>query len=200
MGEVFENVQSEKYVPSVVEPSFGIGRILYALLEHSLWERVDDEHRVVLSLKPRIAPYKIAILPISNQLNDIAQKIEAMLSGQSVSFDNECNNEQKEDINDDMHYIDNAAFNEGVATWIDDSSSSIGRKYARCDRKGIPFAVSIDFQTQKDLTVTLRERDSTIPQIRVKIDELYDLVSDLARGRKKWKSVLTKYPHHIMQE
>merc|ERR1719229_1160840 len=95
--------------------------------------------------------------------------------------------------------INNNYISDGIATWIDDSSTAIGRKYARCDQKGIPFAVTIDFQTQKDKTVTLRERDTTQPQIRVKINELYNLVSDLACGKKKWKNVLNQYPHHIMQ-
>lgn len=74
VSEVSENVHSEKYAPTVVEPSFGIGRILYALLEHSLWERVDDEQRVVLSLPPRVAPYPVAVLPINNQLNGVADR------------------------------------------------------------------------------------------------------------------------------
>merc|ERR1712087_549516 len=107
---VSENVHSQKYVPTVVEPSFGIGRILYALLEHSIWERVDDEHRVVLSLKPRIAPYPVAVLPISNQLNGVAEEIESALSGGG----------------------DGEVCGEGIATWIDLSSTNIGRKYARC--------------------------------------------------------------------
>lgn len=198
--EIKENVHSIKYVPSVVEPSFGIGRILYALLEHVIWERIDDENRVVLSLKPRIAPYQVAVLPISNQLNPIAEKIEAILSGQSITYqnDDDDNNDEKKD-NQDMHFIDNV-INDGIATWIDTSSSAIGRKYARCDQKGIPFAVAIDFQTQKDKTVTVRERDTTQPQIRVKISELYNLISDLSRGRKKWVNVLGQYPHHTMQE
>eukprot|EP01084_Bolivina_argentea_P305421 527622_1 len=189
-----ENVHSIKYVPSVVEPSFGIGRILYALLEHNLWERIDDENRLVLSLKPRIAPYQVAVLPLSNHLNDIAQDVEALLSGQCVNKESDDGEEK------DMHFVEDALGNDGIATWFDDSSTAIGRKYARCDLKGIPFAVSVDFQTQKDNTVTLRERDSTKPQIRVKMKELYQLVSDLSRGRKKWKNVLNQYPHHTVQE
>ena len=192
-----ENVHSIKYVPSVVEPSFGIGRILYALLEHVIWERIDDEHRVVLSLKPRIAPYQVAILPISNQLNPIAEQIEAIMSGQATGLLNDEDDEQKYD--GDQHYIDNV-INDGIATWIDTSSSAIGRKYARCDQKGIPFAIAVDFQTEKDKTVTIRERDTTQPQIRVKISELYELVADLSRGKKKWNNVLNQYPHHTMQE
>eukprot|EP00484_Ammonia_sp_Unknown_P021393 CAMPEP_0197044468 /NCGR_PEP_ID=MMETSP1384-20130603/20511_1 /TAXON_ID=29189 /ORGANISM="Ammonia sp." /LENGTH=855 /DNA_ID=CAMNT_0042475927 /DNA_START=102 /DNA_END=2669 /DNA_ORIENTATION=- len=205
-----ENVHSIKYVPSVVEPSFGIGRILYALLEHTIWERIDDENRIVLSLKPRIAPYQVAILPISNQLNYIAESIEAILSGQISTFkippkpksdkDEEEKEEKKEKKDDDdMHYVENVR-NEGIATWIDISSTAIGRKYARCDQKGIPFAVSVDFQTEKDETVTVRERDSTFPQIRVRISEIYNLIADLSSGRKKWQSVLNEYPHHVMQE
>lgn len=194
IAENTEKVYSEKYVPSVVEPSFGIGRILYSLLEHSIWERVDDEHRVVLSLKPRMAPYQIAVLPISNAMNCMAEEVEAILNGQAPCPMDEDGKEE------DTHFVDNVHGTDGIATYIDTSSTSIGRKYSRCDTKGIPFAVCCDFQTKKDRTVTLRERDSTQPQIRVKISELGELVADLSRGRRKWKDVVNKYPHHTGQE
>jgi glycyl-tRNA synthetase len=54
-----------EFVPNVIEPSFGIGRILYSLLEHSYWAREDDVNRGVLSLPPTIAPIKVLIVPIS---------------------------------------------------------------------------------------------------------------------------------------
>lgn len=67
----------EDYTPNVIEPSFGFGRILYALLEHSYWARESDIARGVLSLPPLVAPIKVLIVPISSQeafkplINDI---------------------------------------------------------------------------------------------------------------------------------
>lgn len=57
----------EDYTPNVIEPSFGLGRILYALLEHSYWARESDIARGVLSLPPLVAPIKVLIVPISAQ-------------------------------------------------------------------------------------------------------------------------------------
>jgi glycyl-tRNA synthetase len=88
---------------------------------------------------------------------------------------------------------------EAIATHIDESSAAIGRKYSRCDNIGIPFAVTIDFQTAKDNTVTVRERDSQLPQIRVKIGELYELIHDLSNGRMKWTKALNSFEHHTQQ-
>ena len=87
-----------------------------------------------------------------------------------------------------------------VSYKIDDSSSAIGRRYARADELGIPFAIVVDFQTVKDETVTVRERDSTTPQIRVHIKEVPELLAKLSEEREQWKDALTRYPHHTGQE
>ena len=58
-------VHTEDFYPHVVEPSYGVGRIMVSLLEHAYWERADDENRAVLSLPPLIAPFKVAVLPLS---------------------------------------------------------------------------------------------------------------------------------------
>jgi len=57
----------------------------------------------------------------------------------------------------------------GVSFKVDDSSTPIGRRYARADELGVPFAIVVDFQSVKDNTITIRERDTTQPQIRVKV-------------------------------
>merc|ERR1712130_140419 len=105
-------------------------------------ERIDDEHRVVLSLKPRMAPYQIAVLPISNAMNYMAEEVEAILNGQAP-----CSEEDGKE--EDMHFVDNVHGTDGIATYIDTSSTSIGRKYSRCDTKGIPFAVSATSKRKK---------------------------------------------------
>ncbi|KAI9320684.1 glycyl-tRNA synthetase [Dichotomocladium elegans] len=126
-----------EYTPNVIEPSFGVGRILYALLEHSWWVREDDEARNVLSFPAIVAPFKCCILPLSG-------------NAELVPF---------------VKKYSRALRQNGVSTRTDDSKASIGRRYSRNDELGIPYAITIDFETIKDDTVTLRERDST-KQIR----------------------------------
>eukprot|EP00731_Ephydatia_muelleri_P007988 Em0004g326a len=82
---------------------------------------------------------------------------------------------------------------------VDDSSGSIGRRYARTDEIGIPFGVTIDFDTIKTDSVTLRERNST-RQVRVKISELAEAVRGLVRGWFVWADVEAKYPAFSGQE
>jgi glycyl-tRNA synthetase len=68
-----KKIHEVKFTPSVIEPSFGMGRILYALLEHSFYQRDGDEQRIVMRFNPRVAPNKVAVLPISSgvELNEI---------------------------------------------------------------------------------------------------------------------------------
>ncbi|KAJ2300205.1 Glycine--tRNA ligase 1, mitochondrial [Coemansia sp. RSA 2706] len=160
---IIENVR--EYTPNVIEPSFGIGRILYALIEHSFSVRADDEQRGVLSFNALMAPFKCLVLPLSGHasfasfLHEVARRLRAA----------------------------------GVPTRVDDAASApIGRRYARNDELGMPFAVTVDFQTVEDNTVTLRERDTT-KQIRGSLEEIVGLVTSLVSGATTWEEVLTKY-------
>ncbi|KAJ2094446.1 Glycine--tRNA ligase 1, mitochondrial [Coemansia sp. RSA 922] len=155
-----------EYTPNVIEPSFGVGRILYSLLEHSFNVRAGDEQRSFFSFKPAVAPFKCLVLPLSGHpsfakpLQDVARRLRAG----------------------------------GVPARVDDAASaSIGRRYARNDELGTPFAITVDFQTADDGTVTLRERDTT-KQIRASIDEIVELVKCLANGSTSWDDVLSKHP------
>ncbi|KAJ1991956.1 Glycine--tRNA ligase 1, mitochondrial [Coemansia spiralis] len=154
-----------EYIPNVIEPSFGIGRILYSLIEHSFNVRADDEQRAVLSFKPVVAPFKCLVLPLSGHpsfekpLLDVARRLRS----------------------------------NGVPARIDDAASaSIGRRYARNDELGTPFAITVDFQTADDNTVTLRERDTT-KQIRGSVEEIVTLVKDLVSGNTTWDDVLASH-------
>ncbi|WFD00536.1 glycine--tRNA ligase [Malassezia yamatoensis] len=151
-----ENVRS--FTPNVIEPSFGIGRIFYALLEHSFWAREEDKDRGVLSLPPLVAPFKVLIVPISSneQLSPLAQQISKRLRSL------------------------------GIPSRIDDSNATIGRRYARNDELGTPFAVTIDFASVAKGTVTLRERDTTAQRIG-SVDEVIDVVKQLCSGRLDWR-------------
>lgn len=87
-----------------------------------------------------------------------------------------------------------------VSHKVDDSSGSIGRRYARTDEIAIPFGITIDFDTLKEpQSVTLRERDST-GQVRIPLDEIADVVRNLAYSKMEWADVEAKYPKFEQQE
>ena len=158
----------ETFIPSVVEPSFGMGRVLYCILEHSFRSRnmTGQEARTYLSLPPCVAPFKVSVLPLSGGNAQIDSQIVEM----SESFGNR-----------------------GISFKVDDSGTSIGKRYARTDEIGIPFGITVDFQSIEDRTVTLRERDS-MDQIRLPLSEVVSVVEDLSSGRSAWAALLEKYP------
>jgi len=167
-----KKVHVEDVTPGVIEPSFGIGRIMYAIFEHTFRVREDDGKRGYLSLPPLIAPIKCSLLPLSNnpQFAPFLQQISADLTRNDVSHR------------------------------IDDSSGSIGKRYARTDEIAIPFGITVDFDTlNKPHTTTLRERDS-MKQIRVPIEDLGKLLSDLCNGIRSWQDVMSSYPAFEQQE
>ncbi len=82
---------------------------------------------------------------------------------------------------------------------MDDSSGTIGRRYARNDELGTPFAVTVDFQSLKDGTITLRERDST-RQVRGPLEEILKALGDLCGETKTWKDVEASLPSFSSQE
>ncbi|MBN2735144.1 MAG: glycine--tRNA ligase [Methanomicrobiaceae archaeon] len=147
-------IRGEDVMPHVIEPSYGIDRILYSILEHSYDEEdVEGEIRRVLHFPPRVAPVQAAVLPLMGRddLDTIALKI--------------------------MDEIQN----EGLIAQYDDSGA-IGRRYRRQDEIGTPFAITVDYDTKEDKTVTLRDRDS-MKQIRCDADKVPGILRDLIRGR-----------------
>ena len=80
-----------------------------------------------------------------------------------------------------------------LATRVDKSTASLGRRYARSDEVGVPFAVTVDFDSLTDGTVTLRERDPTIP-IRLPKSDVTRVVFDFVHGRFSWEEATAKYP------
>jgi len=163
-----KTVSEIKFTPSVIEPSFGMGRILYSLLEHSFYQREGDEQRIVMKFKPAVAPNKCAVLPISSspEVNDVVDEIAAELMESDLS------------------------------TRVDKSTAALGRRYARSDELGVPFAVTVDFDTLKDDTVTVRERDSMV-QIRLAKSEVTKLMFDIVHGRTTWEDAAKT--HRIVQ-
>jgi glycyl-tRNA synthetase len=87
----------------------------------------------------------------------------------------------------------------GISNKIDDSSQSIGRRYARNDELGTPFGITIDFQTVKDGTITLRERDST-QQIRATQDHIFAIIKDVIDEKREWSDVVAEHGEFKGQE
>ncbi|XGW17583.1 hypothetical protein V3C99_002295 [Haemonchus contortus] len=161
-----KTVHVEEITPSVIEPSFGIGRIMYSVLEHSFRQREGDEQRTFLALRPRVAPIKCSVLPISanERLNPIIDAVREELSRYELSYR------------------------------VDDSAGSIGRRYARTDEIGIPFGVTVDFESEKQpWTVTVRHAES-MEQVRVDLTELGTLLLALSTERMDWETAKAKYP------
>ncbi|XP_066483691.1 glycine--tRNA ligase [Tiliqua scincoides] len=163
----------EEIVPNVIEPSFGIGRIMYTVFEHTFRVREGDEQRTYFSFPAVVAPFKCSVLPLSQ-------------NQEFVPFVKE---------------LSEALTRNGVSHKVDDSSGSIGRRYARTDEIGVAFGITIDFDTvnRTPHTATLRDRDS-MRQIRAEISELPTIVRDLANGNVSWADVEAKYPLFEGQE
>lgn len=133
----------EKYTPSVIEPSFGIGRIVYCIFEHCFKIRPHEATRTYFTFPPLIAPLKCSILPLipNAELNKVVQTISKLCIANAF-------------------ILESALTRNGVSSKIDDSGQTIGKRYARTDECGIPFAITVDFDTLNDQTVTLRDLDT----------------------------------------
>ena len=92
-----------------------------------------------------------------------------------------------------MDEIANSLMESDLSTRVDKSTASLGRRYARVDEIGVPFAVTVDFQTLDDDTVTIRERDSMI-QVRLNKKDVTSTVFDIVHSRLTWDQVKQKYP------
>jgi glycyl-tRNA synthetase len=149
-----DEVRGEEIVPHVIEPSFGIDRIIYAVLDHAYFEDiVDDEIRAVMRLKPGVAPIEVAVLPLMDRDELTAPGMRLLESLRARGF--------RADY---------------------DTSGSIGRRYRRNDEVGTPYDVTIDYETIEQGTVTIRDRDS-MRQVKVRADEVADKLESMLRGR-----------------
>ena len=138
----------EKFIPHVIEPTFGVERTLLALLCDAYDEEQleNGEMRTVLHLHPRIAPVKVAVFPLMKK-EPLAEKAMQV-------------------------------FKKLQRHWLCeyDESGAIGKRYRRQDELGTPFCLTIDFDTLENDTVTLRDRDS-MKQERVAIDQLVEILA-----------------------
>jgi len=143
----FDEATRERFLPYIIESSVGVGRMLLAVLSDAYHEEeINGEKRVVLKLKPSLAPYKVAVSPLLKNKPELVEKAREVYAMLKKEF--------------------------GTVMW--DDNGNIGKRYRRQDEIGTPYCVVIDFDTlegdTKD-TVTVRHRDTT-EQERVAISEL----------------------------
>jgi len=149
----FDQIDSSRYLPHVIEPTFGVDRTVLALLldaydeEETTDVNGKSDTRVLLRLSPKIAPYKAAILPLTKkpELAEIAKTLYGK-------------------IQDETNYL------------IDyDETGNIGKRYRRQDEVGTPFCMTIDFDTLEDNALTVRDLVTTAQQ-RIGLDEVVDFL------------------------
>jgi glycyl-tRNA synthetase len=130
--QYFDPEINENYVPYVIETSIGLDRMFLAVLSASHKNEVleDGSERVVLSLPYALAPYKVAVMPLTKK-DGLPDKAREIMNG--LKFDHTCTYDEKD---------------------------SIGKRYRRQDAIGTPFSVTVDHQTLEDNTVTIRDRDT----------------------------------------
>ena len=127
----FDEKTGERFIPHIMETSVGLNRLLYMFIDHAYTEEeVNGETRVVLKFDKRLAPVKVAVLPLSKkeELQKVAKDIWNNLK-----------------INFQTEY---------------DDTQSIGKRYRRQDEIGTPYCVTVDFETLTDNSVTVRDRDT----------------------------------------
>jgi glycyl-tRNA synthetase len=148
--------RGKRFVPHVVEPSFGSDRLVYVTLEYAY--RIKDG-RVVLAFPRDVAPVQVGVYPLMGKdgLPEKAKEIQRVLA------------------------------DEGFMTEYDEAGS-IGRRYARADEIGVPLGITIDYDTFKDNSVTIRDRDSW-KQVRTKIDDLPRLLQDYFRWKVEFEQL-----------
>ncbi len=142
----FDEATKERFYPYVIEPAVGVNRTLLAVLMDAYTEKTNDkgETRVILKLKPELAPIKVAVLPLAKNKPEIVAMAKQI----------------KKDLQPAMRAVY-------------DDTGGIGKLYARQDEIGTPFCVTVDHESLEDQAVTVRDRD-TWEQERVKIAELKD--------------------------
>ncbi len=151
---VKEKVAGKRVVPHVIEPSCGLDRIFYSVLEHA-YDYDEKEGYTVLHIKPEVAPIKVAVFPLMEKdgLDDIARDIyeKLQLSGLNSLYD---------------------------------GAGTIGKRYARMDEVGTPFCITVDYESMEGDTkgtVTIRDRDSR-DQKRIRIDDAERVIRSLMAG------------------
>lgn len=122
---------NDKYIPHVIEPTFGISRLLTIILMNSYWEDT-DKNRVVMRFPKELAPARVAVFPLMGNKDELRTKARNIFDQLSGHFDTE---------------------------W--DDRGNVGKRYFAQDEIGTPSCITVDFQSLEDDTVTVRDRDTT---------------------------------------
>ena len=118
-----------------------------------------------MSFKPTIAPVKVLVVPLQKDIRfaPLLSEIEQKLDDDALSFK------------------------------VDQSGVSIGKRYSRNDELGIPFGITIDYESLEGKGVTLRERDST-KQVRASMEEIVEAIGKMCKGKEAWEAVAKRLP------
>jgi glycyl-tRNA synthetase len=152
----FDPETNESYIPYVVETSIGLDRMFLAILTQAYKnEKLEDgTERVVLSIPPALAPYKVAVLPLLKNNDELTAKAREIMNSLKIDFN--CQYDEKD---------------------------AIGKRYRRQDAIGTPFCVTVDHDSLTDNRVTIRDRD-TMKQDRVAISDLHRIIDEKVNIRK----------------
>jgi glycyl-tRNA synthetase len=146
--EYFDESTKQKYLPHVIEPSLGVDRTFLAVLCSAYTiDEVEGDRRTVLRFHPRVAPIKVGIFPLVKNKPPLVEKARQV-------------------------------YQMFMRRWnvIYDQSGAIGRRYRRIDEAGVPFGLTVDFETiEGDGSVTLRNRDTT-EQVRMSVEEAFSTI------------------------
>ncbi|PCI30280.1 glycine--tRNA ligase [Candidatus Wolfebacteria bacterium] len=146
----FDQEANERFVPHVIEPSLGVDRTILALLTSAYTEeKLGDDVRVYLKLKPSVAPIIVAVSPLLKNKPELVEKAQSVFADLKREF----------------------------GRVMFDDNGNIGKRYRRQDEIGTPFCVTIDFDSLDDDTVTVRSRD-TAEQERMSIDKLGEYIAE----------------------
>jgi len=139
-------------VPFVIEPSAGVDRGVLAILNEAYFvEEIEGKERVVLKLKPHLAPIKAAVMPLKK--ND--EKIVALAKK----------------VKDELQKL-------GLGRILFENSGNIGKNYRRHDEVGTPVCITVDFESLDNQTVTIRDRDS-MKQERISLDKISEYLKKI---------------------
>lgn len=152
--EYYDEQSKEKFIPHCIEPSLGVDRLILALICSAYAEdEIGGEKRNFLQFHPSIAPVKAVVCPLVKNKEELVGVARELFDNLRLRYN---------------------------VQW--DASGAIGRRYRRADEIGVPFCITIDFDTiEKDSGVTIRERDST-EQIRIPIIDVIPYLSKAIDG------------------
>ena len=158
--EIFDEASGEHVIPYVIEPAMGVERaVLTVLVDGYTEEQVAKETRVVLRLRPELAPIKAAVLPLLRNRPELVERARRLAT--------------------DLKRSCPASY---------DDTASIGKLYRRQDEIGTPFCVTVDVESLDDGAATIRDRDS-MTQERVGLDLVPARIAELVAGTAVWRGV-----------